>query len=74
MCISGFPACARVYIDVCVYMRLHMHIQYVFVYVCGCAHMCSAVRGGYKSGAGDHAAVSNAATSGAPSLQVGAFR
>ena len=53
----------------CIYSYTRTH-----VFVCGCAHTCGAVRDGYKSGTGDHAGVSNVATSGDLSLQVGSFR
>lgn len=59
---------------VCIYTVTCVHMCLCMCTVCGCAHMCSGVRAGYKSGVGDHAGVRAAATSGAPTFLVGAFR
>lgn len=58
----------------CVCVQLRVYICACVCTVCGCAHMCSAVRAGYKSGVGDHAGVRATGTSGAPAFLVGSFR
>lgn len=67
ICVSSLHACVHiVYCTLCTYSNMYTCLFVSLCYICGCTHVSSAVRAGYKSGVGAHTGVRAAATSGTP--------